>query len=203
MTTTELLGHKEFDAAVNKIDPGVAVSLALIDVDNFARINDEYGRAAGDSVLRGLEEVLTGSLPEGALLGRVGGDEYAAALPDMPAEGALIVFEEIRQHVADRDPVPEVKHRTHLSVGIANRPTHASSVSELFRAAKEGLFRAKSEGRNRTAIYVESKMVLKSNYYSRASLDRLAKLSSARNRTEASLLREALDDLLIKHREAL
>lgn len=203
MSTTELLGHKEFEAAVNKIDPGVPVSLALIDVDNFARINDEYGRPAGDAVLRALEEVLTGSLPEDALLGRLGGDEYAVALPDIPAESALIVLEEIRQHVADRDPVPEVKHRTYLSIGIANRPTHASSVPELFRAAKEGLFRAKSEGRNRTAIYVESKMVLKSNYYSRAGLDRLTKLSSARNRTEASLLREALDDLLIKHSEAL
>ena len=202
MSTTELLGHKEFEAAVNKVDPGVPVSLALIDVDNFARINDEYGRAAGDSVLRELEQVLTGSLPADALLGRVGGDEYAAALPEMPAESALIVLEEIREHVADR-PVPEVKHKTHLSIGIANRPTHASSVSELFRAAKEGLFRAKSEGRNRTAIYVESKMVLKSNYYSRASLDRLGKLASATERTEASLLREALDDLLQKHRDRL
>lgn len=203
MSTTALLGREEFEAAVNNVDPGVPLSLALIDVDNFARINDEYGHAAGDAVLRELEQVLTGSLPHDALLGRVGGDEYAAALPGMPAESALIVLEEIRQHVADRDPVSEVGHKTHLSVGIANRPTHASSVPELFRAAEEGLYRAKSEGRNRTAIYVESKMVLKSNYYSRAGLDRLNKLSSARRRTEASLLREALDDLLTKHRDAL
>lgn len=67
----------------------------------------------------------------------------------------------------------------------------------------EALYRAKSEGRGRVAIYVESKMTLKSNYYSKASLERLAKLSDALNRTEASLLREALDDLFVKHGGAL
>jgi len=52
-------------------------------------------------------------------------------------------------------------------------------------------------------MYVEEKMVLKSNYYSKANLERLTKLSSATDRTEASLLREALDDLLDKHKDAL
>jgi diguanylate cyclase len=203
MSGTALLGRQKFEAAVRKVDPGLSLSLALIDVDNFARVNEEHGRDAGDAVLRELEQVLSGSLPKGALLGRIGGDEYAAALPGLPAEGALIVLEEIRRHVADRDPLPGVAYRTHLSVGIANRPTHAGSVPELFRAAEESLYRAKSEGRDRTAIYVESKMVLKSNYYSRASLDRLSRLSAAHNRTEASLLREALEDLVTKHRDAL
>ncbi|MBM7783580.1 GGDEF domain-containing protein [Tenggerimyces flavus] len=203
MSTTALLSHDEFQATVNKVDPGALLSLALIDVDNLARVNDEHGHAAGDAVLRDLEEVLAGSLPADAILGRVGGDEYAVALPGMAAESALIVLEEIRQHVADREPVSEMAHKTHLSIGIAGRPTHAGSVPDLFRAAEESVYRAKSEGRNRTALYVESKMVLKSNYYSRASLDRLAKLSSARNRTEASLLREGLDDLLTKHRDAI
>ncbi len=203
MSTTALLAHEEFQTAVNEVDPGVPLSLALIDIDYFARINEEYGHAVGDAVLRDLEEVLAGSLPDDSLLGRVGGDEYAAALPGMSAESALIVLEEIRQHVAEREPVSEVAHKTQLSIGIANRPAHASSVPELLRKAEESVYRAKSEGRNRTAIYVESKMVLKSNYYSRAGLDRLTKLSSARNRTEASLLREALEDLLAKHRDAL
>lgn len=203
MSTTALLSHDEFQAAVNQVDPGVPLSLALIDIDNFGRFNDEYGRGAGDAVLRDLEEVLAGSLPADAILGRVGGDEYAAALPGLAAESALVVLEEIRQHLADREPVPGVAHATQLSIGIAGRPTHAGSIPELFKAAEESVYRAKSEGRSRTALYVESKMVLKSNYYSRATLDRLAKLSSARNRTEASLLREALDDLLTKHRDAL
>ena len=60
--------------------------------------------------------------------------------------------------------------------------------------------RGKREGGGRVAIYLEEKMVLKSNYYSRAELDRLARLAGATERTEASLLREALNDLLGKYR---
>jgi phosphatidylserine/phosphatidylglycerophosphate/cardiolipin synthase-like enzyme len=75
--------------------------------------------------------------------------------------------------------------------------------ARFVRAAEEALFRAKREGGGRVAIYVEEKMVLKSNYYPRGSLDRLSKLSSATGRTEASLLREALDDLFQKHRDEL
>jgi diguanylate cyclase len=84
-----------------------------------------------------------------------------------------------------------------------NSPLHGTTAEELWRAAGEALMRAKRDGRDRVALYVEEKMVLKSNYYSKANLERLAKLSSATSRTEASLLREALDDLLYKHRDTL
>ena len=86
---------------------------------------------------------------------------------------------------------------------IAGRPAHAESSFDLQRAADEALLRAKREGRGRACIYVESKMVLKSNYYPKSQLERLAKLASAHSRTEASLLREALDDLIEKNRGAL
>jgi diguanylate cyclase len=89
------------------------------------------------------------------------------------------------------------------SVGVAANPPHGTTAQELYRTAGEALMRAKRDGRDRVAMYVEEKMVLKSNYYSKANLERLAKLSSASDRTEASLLREALDDLLDKHKDAL
>lgn len=76
-------------------------------------------------------------------------------------------------------------------------------MPDLLRAATEALYRAKREAKSRIAIYTESKMTLKSNYYSKAGLERLAKLSAALDRTEASLLREALDDLFIKHKDEL
>ena len=84
--------------------------------------------------------------------------------------------------------------------GVAARPPHATETPELFRCANAALARGKREGGDRVAIYVEEKMVLKSNYYSRAALDRLSKLAGQTNRTEASLLREALDDLFQKLR---
>lgn len=195
-----LLSRAELDTALTTYD-GPSVSLAALDLDNFKEVNDTYGHAAGDAVLQNLEAVLLGSLPEDAAVARLGGDEYAVLLFDQPAESALIVLEEVRRHFSSRT-VPEVPHRVQLSVGIACSPVHAGK-SDLLRAAEDALYRAKGEGRGRVAIYVESKMTLKSNYYSKASLERLAKLSDALNRTEASLLREALNDLFVKYGEAL
>ena len=198
-----LVSRHAFEEALERQPLETPVSLALLDLDHFKEINDDFGHEAGDEVLRGLEGALTGSLPQDALVARLGGDEYAVALPETPAEGALILLEEIRAHFSSRPPGASVPRRVALSVGIASRPPHASSAAELLRAADEALYRAKREGKGRVAIYQESKMTLKSNYYPKAALERLAKLSAALNRTEASLLREALDDLLVKHQDRL
>ena len=203
MSPVSLLDRPAFEAALAEVPDRTQLALALADIDHFKELNDTLGPEAGDSVLRSFERTLTGSLPDGAVVGRISGDEYAVALPDTSAEGALILLEEIRTHFGSREPAPAVGRRVQVSVGIAARPQHAKSVPDLMRAADEALFRAKREGKARVAIYVENKMVLKSNYYARASLERLAKLSTATGRTEASLLREALDDLLAKHGDQL
>ena len=203
MSPVPLLDRTGFEAAVADVPDRAQLALALTDIDQFKELNDSLGHAAGDSVLRSFERTLTGSLPEDAVVARISGDEYAVALPDTSAEGALILLEEIRTHFGSREPSADVSRRVQISVGIAARPQHAKTVPDLMRAADEALFRAKREGRARVAIYVENKMVLKSNYYARASLERLAKLSAATGRTEASLLREALDDLLAKHGDHL
>lgn len=194
-----LLPRPEFDAALDGAEP---TTLALIDFDHFKSVNDQLGHAEGDRVLRTVERLLTGSLPAGTLTARIGGDEYATLLPDTPAETALILMDEVIRHFRDNKD-PRWPENLGLSVGLAYRPAHAQSGADLLRAADEALLRAKREGRGRACIYVESKMVLKSNYYPKAGLERLSKLSAALGRTEASLLREALDDLVEKHRETL
>ena len=203
MSPVPLLDRSAFETAVGDVPDRAQLALALTDIDQFKELNDTFGHEAGDSVLRSFERTLTGSLPEDAVVGRISGDEYAVALPDTSAEGALILLEEIRTHFGSREASPEVPRRVQVSVGIAARPQHAKSVPDLMRAADEALFRAKREGKARVAIYVENKMVLKSNYYARASLERLAKLSAATARTEASLLREGLDGLLAKYGDQL
>lgn len=179
------------------------LAVALCDLDDFGRINEGLGRDVGDAVLRDWERTLTGSLPPDALVTRVGGDEYAAALPDHSAESALIVLDEIRNHFAAQHPTQEVPWPVSVSAGVAARPPHGETPAELLAAAREALMRAKRDGSNRVTIFVEEKMTMKSNYYTRATLDRLAKLSNATGRTEASLLREALDELLVKYRDEL
>ena len=191
--------RSSFEATYNQIDTNEMVSLALIDIDFFKTINDTYGHAVGDEVLASLQRILIGSLPNEAIVGRLGGDEYAILLPDMPAEGALIVLEEIRNHFSSRPPTKSISHNVAISIGIATRPTHASDFQELYKAADEALYRSKVQGRSKTSIYVESKMTLKSNYYSKPALDRLSKLSNSLDRTEASILREALDTILEKY----
>ncbi|HEV2125997.1 MAG TPA: GGDEF domain-containing protein, partial [Chloroflexota bacterium] len=80
-TKLSLLSRPAFEERCAGLS-GWQVSIAMLDLDHFAQINDEYGHAAGDDVLRSLENVLTGSLPLDALVGRFGGDEYVVALPE-------------------------------------------------------------------------------------------------------------------------
>jgi diguanylate cyclase len=190
----------DLDALLNH--GNVPLALALTDLDEFKGINDSYGRDAGDAALAAWNRVLDANVPNGGSVVRLGGDEFVVVMPGTSAENAVVLLEEVRGHFANMSfegiPVP-----LSASVGIAANPPHGTTSEELWRAAGEALMRAKRDGRNRVALHVEEKMVLKSNYYSKANLERLAKLSSATDRTEASLLREALDDLLYKHRDAL
>jgi diguanylate cyclase len=173
------------------------LAVAATDLDGFADLNERDGRAAGDRVLAAWELALADNLPADADVVRLGGDEYAVVLPGQSAENALILLDEIRSHFGD------VAGGATASVGVAANPPHGTTAEDLWRAAGQALMRAKRAGRDRVAIYVDEKMVLKSNYYTRAGLDRLAKLSVATGRTEASLLRESLDDLLEKYGDRL
>jgi diguanylate cyclase len=204
MPTTDLA---DFVAHLDTTDPHrpsvcPRLAVAVADLDRFAEVNDTFGVEAGDRVLLTFERTLAGSLPTDALVVRIGGDEYAIALPGASAESALIQLEEVRAHYAAHG-VDGVDAAVDASFGIAARPPHAEDTADVVRCAAEALMRAKREGAGRCVIFVEEKMTMKSNYYSRAMLDRLSKLSSATSRTDASLLREALDDLLIKHRDKL
>ena len=196
MPTAMRPDHTAFETELAAVSEDVPIALALVDVDEFTELNDEQGREAADELLRTLERTLTSNLPADAIVARVGGDEYALALRRISPESALILLEEMRAHLSLRESIS-------ISVGIAARPQHATGAADLLRAAGEALFRAKREGRGRVAIYVEDRMALKSNYYPKAALERLSKLSDATGRTEASLLREALDDLLARRSDEL
>lgn len=181
---------------------GRPLAVAVADLDRFQKVNDDFGVEAGDRVLTTFEQTLAGSLPDDAMIARISGDEYAIAMPGTSAESALIQLEEVRSHYASHG-VAGVDSPVNASFGIAARPPHAEETGDVLRCAAEALMRAKREGSGRCVIHVEEKMTMKSNYYSRAMLDRLSKLSSATSRTDASLLREALADLLVKHRDKL
>lgn len=206
-TTRDVLPTIDRDAFAAELDAQLSstsapIAVAMADLDNFAGVNTAKGHAAGDAALQAWDRALRANVPKGASIHRIGGDEFAVILPSTSAETAVVLMEEIRTHFGSH-PIEGVGATMSASVGIAARPPHGATADELWRAADEALMRAKRDGRDRVAMYVEEKMTLKSNYYSRANLDRLAKLSSKSDRTEASLLREALDDLLDKYRDRL
>lgn len=182
-------------AAVDQTPLALPVAVALTDIDGFGELNERLGSDVGDAALAGFADALDRNTPDDAMSFRIGGDEWAVLFPGRTVESALVLMEELRAHLAAVE-LPDVGEPVRMSAGVAGRPPHGNTGEELLRAADEALMRGKRTGRNQVVIYVEDKMVMKSNYYSRATLDRLAALSRATNRTEASLLREAADKLL-------
>lgn len=177
------------------------LSVAAIDIDDFKAINDSHGRLVGDKVLVAVEAVLRGHVPDPGIVVRTHGDAFTCMLPQTPPERALILMEGARVQLEKFQTFGKAKVPARISIGIASYPHHTEDPSQLPEAAAEALERAKREGKNRGAIYVEERMVLKSNYYSRAQLARLGALAQVLERTEATLLREALADLVEKYRE--
>ena len=180
-------------APLEALPPG-PVAVAVIDVDGFDLVNDRDGFEAGDRVLAAVEDALLAGVPGGTTVGHVKGDEWRVSMVDATPEELLVVLDGIRRSLAADGPVT-------ISGGVAGRPQHGTTLEDLLGAADAAATRAKDAGGNRIAIAAEEKMVLKSSYYTRAALRRLAKLAERTGRTEASHLRDALDTHLAAHAE--
>ena len=122
------------------------LSLILLDLDNFKRVNDTYGHEAGDVALRLLADGLRDELRSVDTAARYGGEEFAVILPQAGIDGAMIVAERLRRRIELME-VPGVGHVT-ASLGIATFPQHASSRDTLVLAADRALYNAKNSGRN-------------------------------------------------------
>jgi two-component system cell cycle response regulator len=136
---------------------GGELSLVVIDVDFFKAVNDQHGHAVGDQVLQAVARRLEGLLPRDTdWLARVGGEEFAAVLPQTRLRGAMKVAEAIRAGVeaqpmaTEAGPIPV---RVSLGVsGTQRLPSRESSVEDLLRQADACLYRSKREGRNRVTV---------------------------------------------------
>ena len=182
-------------------------ALAVMDIDNFKAVNDRYGHDAGTRVLhevaRVLAEVVQSADPEN-LATRLRGDEFAAFFPNQDTDLAFAVMEEVRRRIQESTFAGDAAEggiRVTISAGVAASPRDATGVTDLWRKADDGLWRAKKGNRNRIGLPSDERMVLKSTYYAPGQLERLSALANQRRTTEASLLREALDDLLRKYTE--
>jgi diguanylate cyclase (GGDEF)-like protein len=123
------------------------VSLIMLDIDHFKRVNDTYGHDAGDAALRFLADVLRDELRGVDTAARYGGEEFAVILPQAGLDGALIVAERLRSRLETTE-VPGIGFITG-SFGLATFPLHANSRDGLVGSADRALYQAKHAGRNR------------------------------------------------------
>ncbi|WP_022663213.1 GGDEF domain-containing protein [Paucidesulfovibrio longus] len=133
---------------------GEAVSLFMIDIDHFKRVNDTFGHQEGDRVLLDFAATVGGALRRSDVFGRYGGEEFVVFLPGTGEEEARLAAERLRAAVEAR----ELRSRSGkplrytVSVGICtSRPDAASDMEELLRLGDKALYRAKDQGRNRVA----------------------------------------------------
>lgn len=173
------------------------IIIALVDSDNFLRVNTDFGREYGDKVLIDTGRHLEAKLPAGATIYRVSGDEFGIIFNnEMEKEDVFLFLEEVRRGYDVKLPNDEAMT---ISIGIAAAFEDATRVQELIRKAESALFRAKANGHNKIALAKEEKMVPKTSHYTNDQLKCLTKLSKREGVGEAILLREALDMLLKKY----
>lgn len=133
----------------------LSLALLMIDIDNFKRINDEHGHAAGDAVLVDVAGLLGSRLRKQDTLGRYGGEEFCVLLPATDGAGALALAEKLRYAIeAMPMTIGHGSTSVTISIGVAVCPASCGACAvdfdRILRDADEALYKAKRDGRNRT-----------------------------------------------------
>jgi len=145
------LAEREWTRATRS---GAPLTAVMLDVDYFKHINDRCGHAAGDEVLTVVARRCQQELRSVDVLGRYGGDELVALLPDSAMVDAVAVAERVRAAIAAEPVVTDVGPiEVHVSVGVATAASGASSLRALLSQADAALYAAKANGRNQSQAW--------------------------------------------------
>jgi diguanylate cyclase (GGDEF)-like protein len=148
---TGLRNHRYFQVRLrdelNRSDRhGAPTSLIMLDLDDFKQVNDRWGHAVGDQVLRRIGRTLEANARATDVVCRYGGEEIALILPETTSADALCVADRLRQAVAQLAEPPD--RPVTISIGVASYRDHAGQASELIAAADAAMYRAKRAGKN-------------------------------------------------------
>ncbi|OCL27066.1 hypothetical protein U472_06175 [Orenia metallireducens] len=153
---TGLNNVRSFDNKLNNIINQLQknqknLSIIILDIDHFKKINDTYGHLAGDSILKELAKVLSNSCRDFDIVSRTGGEEFCILLPDCPNQMAIAVAERIRKNVEKHQFVLANQQKVHItvSVGITTYPDKTRNLDNIVEEADHALYQAKQTGRNR------------------------------------------------------
>lgn len=145
--------------AAERLDQEISRSLrgrsglcvALIDIDHFKAINDEYGHGAGDRVLREIAKTLMEFVRLSDVVARWGGEEFLVVFPDTQLAAARVVAERLRARLANMDAVADGPDQVTASIGLATL-VEEMDAHALVELADQALYRAKARGRNRVEV---------------------------------------------------
>lgn len=177
---TGLYNHRYFQESLSVVIQRATrynyeLSLLLIDIDNFKKINDTYGHRAGDKVLKDVSKRLKDNLRITDLIARYGGEEIVVILDNTKLNNAMMVGNKLLSAMNSEPFVlsADLNISVTVSIGIASFPTNATSAPELIEVADQGLYYAKNNGKNRlgfrkveavTAIKEEEAPIVQENF---------------------------------------
>lgn len=207
ITIDAMTGFQNYEGFLRDMDELTAVSaevcedlsLAMIDIDFFKKVNEEYGHEIGDKVILSIAQHIRANTPDTARLYRYAGDQFAMLLPSTEKERAFLIIERIRDSYSTSFENKPITLDVTISAGLACFPHDGTRTADVIRKAEGALYRAKSGSRNKVCLSREEKMVTKTSHYTFEQLKRLSDLAKREGLGEAILLREALDDLLKKY----
>ncbi len=133
---------------------GYGLGLLLADLDNFKQLNDAFGHAAGDAVLRRIGRFLGGAVRGEDIACRYGGEEFVVILPKASLDDTYRRAEGLREGIKARSPDEPADHypTPSMSVGVAAFPEHGTSAAQLILAADSAMYLAKAQGRDRVVV---------------------------------------------------
>lgn len=144
---TGVVNRRGLDTAIGKlIEAAQSVAVVMVDVDHFKAVNDRYGHAAGDEVLRGITTLILTEARKEDVVARMGGEEFVILLPKTGLDPARRFAERLRSTIEQThfDSVGNVT----ISLGVACYPEHSANVHDALVLADTALYRAKAAGRN-------------------------------------------------------
>lgn len=160
---TPAYNHRFFQEALSKeihrhSRTGHEMALAMLDLDNFKKINDTYGHPVGDEILKGLVEELMTNARDSDVVARYGGEEFAIIFPDTPAHSAREAANRLREIVERREfrlPQLAAPMRVTVSIGVAVYPQDGVTPADLISRADSALYWVKKHGKNQVAVASE------------------------------------------------
>ena len=129
------------------------LSVLMLDLDHFKRVNDTYGHLAGSHTLKEIGSLISRNLRETDVSARYGGEEFVAYLSEQPKETAQVAANHLRRAIANAlIPFDDARISITISIGVAQFPEDGSTIDELVAKADKALYAAKREGRNRVRL---------------------------------------------------